>query len=257
VVESVEIGILGDYDRNSPTLPSIEGAISHAAEELQLAAQARWLPTDSLLEAELDKRLAIFDGLWAAPGSPYKSFDGMLGGIEFARRKNWPFLGTCGGFQYALIECARNVLGIEDADSAENNPGAKTIIISPVGCAVPRRREDAPKLSGSVPEIRIRPGSCLHSFYGKDVVSEEFFCNYEVNPEFERAIVDAGFSIVARGEHGEIRAVESSAHAFFLATLFQPQLSSRPNHPHPIIVEFLRAARNWKTRRLEASVLEA
>ena len=256
MVESVQIGILGDYDRDSPTLPSIERAISHAAEELELAAQAQWIPTDSLVEAELDQKLAAFDGLWAAPGSPYKSFDGMLGGIEFARRNNRPFLGTCGGFQYALIECARNVLGIHDADSAENNPGAKTIIISPVDCAVADRRGDAPKLWGSIPEIRIRPGSYLHSLYGKDVVSEEFFCNYEVNPEFEGAIVDAGFSVVGRGEHGEIRAIESSAHAFFLATLFQPQLSSRPNQPHPIIVEFLRAARNWNAHRLGDSVLE-
>jgi CTP synthase (UTP-ammonia lyase) len=67
--------------------------------------------------------LESFDGIWAAPGSPYKSFDGMLKGIEFARTRDWPFLGTCGGFQYALIECARNVLGIKDADSAENNSG--------------------------------------------------------------------------------------------------------------------------------------
>jgi CTP synthase (UTP-ammonia lyase) len=83
------------------------------------------------------------------------------------------------------------------------------------------------------------------------VVSEEFFCNYEVNREFEGAIVDAGFSIAARGQQGEIRAIESPAHTFFLATLFQPQLSSRPNQPHPSLVQFLSAARNWKTRGLE------
>jgi CTP synthase (UTP-ammonia lyase) len=257
VAESVQIGILGDYDRNSPTLPSIELAIAHAAGELELTAQPQWLPTDSLVEAERDGKLAVFDGLWAAPGSPYKSFDGMLRGIEFARRNNWPFLGTCGGFQYALIECARNVVGIQDADSAENNPAATTIVISPVDCAVPGRKGNAPRLSGEIPEIHIRPGSYLHSLYGKDVVSEEFYCNYQVNPEFEAAIIDAGFIISARGEHGEIRAIESSAHTFFLATLFQPQLSSRPNQPHPVIVEFLRAARNWKTNRLEDGVLEA
>ena len=103
-----------------------------------------------------------------APGSPYKSFDGMLKGIEFARRRDWPFLGTCGGFQYAFIEFARNVLNIKDADSAENNSGSKNIIIYPVACAVPDRKGDAPKLSGKVPEIRLRPGSYLQTFYGKD-----------------------------------------------------------------------------------------
>ena len=92
----------------------------------------------------------------------------MLKGIEFARRRDWPLLATCGGFQYALIEFARNVVGIADADTAENNSGSKNIVIYPVACAVPNRKKDAPKLSGAVPEIRLRPGSYLQSFYGKD-----------------------------------------------------------------------------------------
>ncbi len=148
------------------------------------------------------------------------------------------------------------MLGIKDADSAENNTGSKNIVISPVACALPNRRDGAPKLSGPVPEIRIRPGSYLHSFYKKDVVVEEFFCNYEVNPEYEWAFTEAGFPIVARGPQGEVRAIESPAHRFFIATLFQPQLSSKPGSPHPIILEFLRAAAKWKTEKLEDSVLE-
>ena len=147
-------------------------------------------------------------------------------------------------------------MGIKDADSAENNSGSKNIIITPVSCAVPNRSADAPKLSGVVPEIRIRPGSYLHAFYKKDSVTEEFFCNYEVNPEFEGPVIEAGFTIAARGEQGEIRAIELSSHRFFLATLFQPQLSSKPGKPHPVIVEFLRAAAKWKTEKLEDGVLE-
>jgi CTP synthase (UTP-ammonia lyase) len=129
-------------------------------------------------------------------------------------------------------------------------------VISPVVCAVPDRKGNAPKLSGAVPEIRIRPGSYLHSFYKDDVVSEEFFCNFEVNPEIEGPIIDAGFSIAARGTDGEIRAIELPSNRFFIATLFQPQLSSKPGKPHPIIIEFLRAAAKWKTQKLEDSVLE-
>jgi CTP synthase (UTP-ammonia lyase) len=237
-------------------LPSIEKSLQHAAGELKITFQAQWLPTDSLLDPALDEKLEAFDGLWAAPGSPYKSFDGMLRGIEFARRRDWPFLGTCGGCQYTLLECARNVMGIKDADSAENNSGSKNIVIHPVACAVSDRKPNAPKLSGKIPEIRIRPGSYLHSFYTKDVVTEEFFCNFEVNPEFEWAIIEAGFPVVARGEQGEVRAIESPTHRFFIATLFQPQLSSKPGKPHPVIVEFLRAAAKWKTQKLEDSVLE-
>jgi len=97
----------------------------------------------------------------------YKSFDGMLKGIEFARRRDWPFLGTCGGFQYALIEFARNVLGIADADSAENNSGSKTSSFIRSLCR-PDRKGNAPKLSGVVPEIRLRPApTCNLSMEGQ------------------------------------------------------------------------------------------
>ena len=147
-------------------------------------------------------------------------------------------------------------MGIADADSAENNSNSKNIVITPVACAVPDRSGTSPKLSGSIPEIRIRPGSYLHSFYNRDVVTEEFFCNYEVNPEFEWAFVEAGFPVVARGPQGEVRAIESPSHRFFIATLFQPQLSSQATKPHPIIAEFLRAAAHWKCEKLEDAVLE-
>jgi len=178
-----------------------------------------------------------------------------LRGIEFARRRDWPFLGTCGGFQYTLIEIARNVVGMADANSAENAPGAGQIVITPVDCEVPKRAPGAPKLSGTQSGLRIRPGSYLHSFYGKDVVEEGFFCNFEVNADFEWAFIEAGFPFVARGERQEPRAIESQAHRFFIATLFQPQLSSEPGKPHPIIVAFLRAAAEWKTQKSEDAVL--
>src|SRR6266702_5606417 len=157
VADSVRIGILGDFQPKAPNLPAIEKSLQHAAAKLSLPVESAWISTPSVLEPEAQRMLESFDGIWAAPGSPYKSFDGMLKGIEFARRRDWPFLGTCGGFQYALIECARNVLGIKDADSAENNSGSKNIIIYPVACAVSERGKNGPKLSGAIPEIRLRP----------------------------------------------------------------------------------------------------
>jgi CTP synthase (UTP-ammonia lyase) len=94
VADAVRIGIFGDYDPASPTLPFIEKSLQHAAEKLGIVAEATWLSTDSLTGADLEKKLEDRDGLWAAPASPYKCFDGMLRGIEFARRRNWPFVGT-------------------------------------------------------------------------------------------------------------------------------------------------------------------
>jgi len=255
VGDTVRIGILGDFDPKSPNLPAIGKALEHAAAKLEFRVESEWLPTTSLLDGAATKKLESFDGLWAAPGSPYQSMEGMLKGIEFARRRDWPFLGTCGGFQYTLIESARNVLGIKDADTAENNSGSKNIVIYPVACAVPNRGKNAPKLSGVIPEIRLRPGSYLQTFYGSDVIEEEFFCNFEVNPEFEWASIEAGFPIAARGERGEVRAIESPTHRFFIATLFQPQLSSKPKHPHPLVIAFVQAAADWGKKKLDDSIL--
>ena len=256
MTDAVRIGILGDFNPEFRSHHATNDALHHAASKLKCKLESEWIATPSALEPDTEKLLEGFDGLWASPGSPYKSLDGMLKGIEFARRRDWPFLGTCGGFQYALIECARNVLGIADADSAENNSGSKNIVIYPVACAVPNRSGDAPKLSGLVPEIRLRPGSYLQSFYKQDTVTEEFFCNFEVNPEFEWAVMEAGFPVVARGSDGEIRAIESPTHRFYVATLFQPQLSSKPDNPHPLVIAFVKAADEWRKKKLDDSVLE-
>ena len=253
--DAVRIGILGDFNPEFRSHHATNEALQHASATLNMPVESGWISTPSVLEPNAQKMLESFDGIWAAPGSPYKSFDGMLKGIEFARRRDWPFLGTCGGFQYALIECARNVLGIKDADTAENNSGSKNIVIYPVACAVPDRAQGAPKLSGPIPEIRLRPGSYLQSFYMKDTVVEEFFCNFEVNPDYEWAAMEAGFPVVARGPQDEIRAIESPTHLFYIATLFQPQLSSKPKKPHPLVLAFVQAAMDWNRKRLDDSIL--
>ena len=253
--DAVRIGILGDFNPEFRSHHATNESLQHAAAKLNLPVESAWISTPSVLEPDAQRMLESFDGIWAAPGSPYKSFEGMLKGIEFARRRDWPFLGTCGGFQYALIECARNVLGIKDADTAENNSGSKNILIYPVACAVPKRAKDAPKLSGPIPEIQLRPGSYLQSFYMKDTVEEEFFCNFEVNPDYEWAAMEAGFPVVARGPQGEIRAIESPTHLFYIATLFQPQLSSKPKKPHPLVLAFVQAAMDWNRKRLDDSIL--
>ena len=256
--DAVRIGILGDFNPEFRSHHATNDALQHAARKLGMEVQSEWIPTSSLTQPASEKKLESFDGLWASPGSPYKSFEGMLKGIQFARVHDWPFLGTCGGFQYAFIEFARNVLNIADADSAENNSDSKNIIIYSVACAVPDGKGDAPKLSGGVPEIRLRPGSYLQTFYGKEVetVTEHFFCNFEINPDFEWTTMEAGFPVVARGAQGEIRAIESPMHRFYVATLFQPQLSSTEKDPHPIVLAFVQAAADWGKKKLDDSVLE-
>lgn len=254
--DTVRIGILGDFNPDFRSHQATAESLQHAASKLKVKVDSEWLSTTSLLESNAPKVLEGFDGLWAAPGSPYKSMDGMLRGIEFARRHDWPFLGTCGGFQYTIIECARNVLGLKDADTVENNSASKNIVIYPVACEMPNRAPGAPKLAGLAHDIRIRPGSYLETFYGKGVIEEELFCNFELNPEYEWCSIEAGFPIAARGPAGEVRAIESPTHRFFIATLFQPQLSSKAKKPHPLVVAFVQAAADWGRKKLDDSVLE-
>jgi len=210
VSDAVRIGILGDFNADFRSHRATNDALQHAALKLGIKVESEWLPTPSLTAATAEKKLEGFDGLWASPGSPYKSFDGMLKGIEFARRRDWPFLGTCGGFQYAFIEFARNVLNIQDADSAENNSGSKNIIIYPVACAVPTAKATRPSSPEKLPRsacARLLPAVVL--WQDQETATEEFFCNFEINPDFEWAAMEAGFPVVGRGAEGEIRAIES------------------------------------------------
>jgi CTP synthase (UTP-ammonia lyase) len=255
VTEAVRIGILGDFNTEFRSHHATNDALQHSAKKLKCKVESEWIPTPSLLKADAATKLDSFDGLWASAGSPYKSFEGMLAGIQFARVRNRPFLATCGGFQYTLIECARNVIGIPDATTAEEDPKAKNIIIYPVACAVPNRDKNAPRLSGKVNQIRLRPGSYIASFYGKEMIEEELLCNNEMNPEFEWMAMEAGFPIVARGAKEECRAIESPAHLFFIATLFQPQLSSGEGKPHPLVTAFVQHVADFHRKRLDDSIL--
>ena len=165
---------------------------------------------------------------------------GILNGIRFARERRVPYLGTCAGFQYALIEFTRNVLGVPDADSAENNPPTEHIVISPVYCAVPGAAPGTPQLAG--PGVaRPVPGSLVDKLCGSAELYEEYFCSFEANVAFIPRWHDAGLRTAARGADGELRALELEQHPFFLAALFQPQLSSSFAQPHPIVTGFLRA----------------
>ncbi len=137
------------------------------------------------------------------------------------------------------------MLGIVDADSAEHGSNSTNILISPVACAVPRRAPNAPKLSGRC-GVRIKPGTSIHSIYLREEIEEEYFCNYEVNPEYETQFETAGLQVVARGPQNEVRAVELPGRRFFLATLFQPQLSSTASQPHPVVLAYLQVCATFK-----------
>ena len=246
---ALQIGIIGDFNRGTHSHWATEAALFHAASELGLKIKPRWVPTESLAQPNSEISLENFHGIWAASGSPYASFAGMLRGIQFAREEHRPFLGTCGGFQYALIEFTRNVLGLVDADTAENNSGSKNIIITPVACALPGRLPGAPKMSGS-DSVRPVEGTLVHQLCKCRELRGEYFCNFETNPSFVPRWEVAGLRVVAVGPQNEMRAFDVPSKRFFLATLFQPQLSSSADNPHPIVTGYLQACSAFRAKAL-------
>lgn len=230
---TVRIGIIGDYRATNPTHLATDAALQHAAAHLGLGIAVEWLPTPQI-EREGDALLRPFDALWCSPGSPYRSMAGALHGIRFAREQGRPFIGTCGGFQHAIIEYARNVLGFADAAHAETDPEASTLFISALACS----------LVGKSMHIRLDPASRVLAMYGRPVVQEQYYCNFGLNPRYQGTIHEGGLSIVGIDHEQAARIVELPDHPFFVATLFVPQVSSTPEQPHPLIIAYLQATAN-------------
>jgi CTP synthase (UTP-ammonia lyase) len=144
-----------------------------------------------------------------------------------------PFLGTCGGFQHAVLEYARNVLGLPSARHAETSPDATTLVISRLSCSLVEK-------SG---RVVFPDGSKLREVYGTADAIETYHCNYGLNPAYERKLFDEpGLRVAARDEAGEVRSLELVGHPFFIATLFQPERSGLRGEEHPLVTEFVRAA---------------
>jgi CTP synthase (UTP-ammonia lyase) len=231
----LRVAILGDFDRGKHSHWATEAALFHAAAKLGVKVEPRWFETPRLEQEATLAEVAQCAGVWGAPGSPYRSAHGMLRALQYVREHDLAFIGTCAGFQYALIELTRNVLGVADADSAENTPDGKNVVITPVQCEAPRL--NAPRLSGEG-VARVVPGTLLEKLCGAVDLRSEYFC-FEVNQSFAGRWREAGLRVAATGGDGELRAFELSDKRFFIASLFQPQLSSAYAQPHPIVLGFL------------------
>ncbi len=229
--EPVRIGIIGDFDPTFPPHLATDRGLEHAAGAVDANLQVQWLPTVSL-EENTSEVLQGFDGLWCAPGSPYKSPSGVLNAIQIAREHGIPFIGTCSGFQYVVIEYARNVLGFADAQHAESDPGASDLFVSELACS----------LAGRKMAVRLAPGSRAHEFYDHAEVEEQYYCSFGLNPARQALIHDGGLRVVGVDSDGEARILEVPDHPFFVATLFVPQLTSSVEAPHPLIVALVEAA---------------
>src|SRR5437667_8803065 len=167
------IGLIGDYDPNVKAHLAIPKALELAAKVVGCEVDQVLVATDSLDEGV--EILGGLQGFWCVPASPYASMEGALRAIGFARRNRRPFLGTCGGFQHAIIEYARNVLGLAQADHTESNPAASLPLISRLSCSLVEQQG----------KISLREGSRIRHIYGRPEVLEMYHCNFGLNPSYE------------------------------------------------------------------------
>ena len=224
----IKVGLIGDRRDAVIAHRAIPLALAMAARELAVAVHHDWVPSEEITSVE---RVSGFDGLWCVPGSPYRSMDGVLLSIQHAREQERPFLGTCGGFQHAVIEYARNVLHWSDADHAESSPEAARAVLSPLACGL---------LSDFAP-VQLIPGTRVARAYGQPQTEEEFNCRFGVNPAFRAALVTGPLRESALGASGDLRAIELVGRSFFVGTLFQPERAALRGRTPPLVTEFLRA----------------
>jgi CTP synthase (UTP-ammonia lyase) len=225
---TVSIGLIGDYNPKVAAHPAIPMALHRAARNSSVELRCQWVPT---VEVTTAARVSNYDGLWCVPGSPYRNMDGALLAIRHARETQTPFLGTCGGFQHAIVEFARNVLGWADADHAESSPDAARPVIVALECA----------LVQATRSIHLFPGTRLAAAYGATQASETYWCRFGLNPEFQAELIRGPLHACADDELGAVRAIELGDHPFFVATLFQPERAALEERAAPLAEAFLRA----------------
>jgi CTP synthase (UTP-ammonia lyase) len=239
MADKVRIALVGDYSPDVPAHVGIPLSVALAAGVVGAEPELHWLATDSI-DVSRREPLCGYDGIWCVPASPYRSMEGALHAIRTAREEGVPFLGTCGGFQHALVEYARNVLGMLDADHAESNPEALTAVVAPLACALVEARGT----------IHLMPGSRLAAIYGTPSVVEGYRCSYGLNAAYRARLDDGGLRVAATDDDGDVRAVELGTHPFFFGTLFQPERSALSGGgAHPLITAFVRATAEARARR--------
>ncbi|MCI2293530.1 CTP synthase [Enterobacter sp. I4] len=228
VKTTLRIALVGDYNSDVIAHQAIPLAIDDAAAVLELTADYDWIATQELTSPE---DLVGYDAIWLVPASPYKKAEAAFIAARYARENGIPFLGTCGGFQHALIEYARNVLGWHDAAHAETDAEG-TMVIAPLACSLVEKTD----------AIELRNNTLIAKAYGRPEIQEGYHCSYGVSPEFALELERGDMRVTGWDEQGEIRAAELVTHPFFVITLFQHERAALQGRPVVLVQAMLRAA---------------
>ncbi|VEA68477.1 CTP synthase [Serratia plymuthica] len=224
----VRIALVGDYKPQAVSHQAIPVALQLTAAHLNVDIQSHWLPTETLTDTSV---LQGYDAIWVVPGSPYNHDDGVFMTIRHAREQNIPFLGSCGGFQYAVVEYARNVMGWHDAGHAETDTGGR-LVISPLSCSLV-------EIDG---DIIFKPDTLVARAYGRLETHEGYHCNFGVNPEFVADLQRHPLIISSHDHAGDVRSIELPGHRFYAATLFQSERAALRDELSPLVVELIKSA---------------
>ncbi|MFF9817883.1 hypothetical protein [Streptomyces sp. NPDC014006] len=223
-----KVALVGDRSPDVVSHTRIPELLHALATHDRLVLDAYWIPSQ---DAEAEGAVRGFDAVWVVPGSPYRSEAGVLAAIRTARTEGIPFLGTCGGFQHALLEFARGACGLTGVAHAENDPDADDFLIEPLACS----------LAGHEATVVLEEGSLAQTMIGAERTVERYSCHYGPSRHLD-TLREHGLRFSGRDAQGQVRMAELPGHPFFLASLFQPELSGDGSRPHPMIRGLARAA---------------
>jgi CTP synthase (UTP-ammonia lyase) len=229
----VRIALVGDEEPAYPSHRELNALRSVLGSDVR----AEWVPTDG----EQVKDLSVFGGVWLTPGSPYADDAAVYRVVRWARENDVPFLATCGGLQYAVIEYFRHVLDVADASHAESDGAANGNVIRTLACS----------LHGQERVVRPAPGTRFARLVDDRPLVGMHYCNYGPGPAELQRLVQSGMIIEATADDVEAEVIELPSNQFFILTVFQPQIGALAGRPvHPLIREFLRCARRRTTTDL-------
>ena len=244
------IAFVGKYLDLKESYKSLTEALIHAGAHLDTHVKIKWVDSEKVEEDGADKYLVDCDAILVAGGFGQRGIEGKIQSIQFARERKIPFLGICLGMQLSLVEFARNVLGYEDANSAEFNPDTKHPVIYLIdefidASGSQQVRTTTSPMGGTLRlgeyECHTKEGSNLREAYDASVIFERHRHRYEANPKFREALERHGLEITGES-HGLIEAVEVKDHPWFLGVQFHPEFTSRLQNPNPAILAFVKAS---------------
>ncbi|MBE9224296.1 CTP synthase [Phormidium sp. LEGE 05292] len=241
---SIEIAIVGKYVRLSDAYLSMVEALRHAAIELSLDLNLKWVNSEDIEAEGAAKYLQKVDGVVVPGGFGSRGVDGKIAAVEYARNHQIPFLGLCLGMQCSVMEWARNIAGLKDANSAEFDPNTPNPVIN----LLPEQH-DVVDLGGTMRlglyPCRLAPNTLANRLYQKEVVYERHRHRYEFNNAYRNLFLENGYAISGTSPDGRlVEIIELPSHPFFIATQFHPEFQSHPSTPHPLFKGFIQAAFN-------------